>query len=321
MAEPTIFDVRMRTEFWRQYRAQPPAAPIDAAIMDVASTAALERYPFVSPPARLQEWAGARKFVAIDPNNIYTVRNKSWESGFAIPNELVEDAQAGEYDMKATQLADRSKEFRRNLVLKTLSVGKTETAFDGAAFFANAHTIGVGDNILSEAQGDFAVADASGDEAIVFLVTDDSMKPLLYQLHNGYPKLDSNSGTKQSSEEKETRWWVDVRANAAFGYWWEALLVTMGGVPTLTEMLTILDGVDARFKAFELPKARASDDADFPHEQRTFSSANLVAISSAGVFQRLKRALMSEKIDNTDNIYRGYAAPFQSNFLNSIADA
>jgi len=320
MANVSIFDTRMRSEFYRSFRAEADQPLINAAITPTDSNAALERYPWLSPVAGVQEYKGYRRSINIDASNIYVIKNIAFDSSFVLQNDdIARDQTDGRaFSNLSSQLADRFRDFRTRLVLKTVADGEALDGFDGSKFFADTHNIGTGDNIMTESGGDFTIANSDGAEAAIFLITDGQLKPLIYQEEKS-PVMDTDAGTKESSKAKETMWWADTNANAGFGFWWDAIVTKFDGKPSLSEIITIFDTVQERFRGFELPKARASDDSEFPHEQRIFSMSNFLVVTTTGIVENFSNVMMKDRIADETNTHQNRATIVASNFLSTIS--
>jgi uncharacterized Zn finger protein (UPF0148 family) len=76
------------------------------------------------------------------------------------------------------------------------------------------------------------------------------------------------------------KWWSDLRGRAAFGFWWDAMLVKFANTPTVADMQTTLGNVNARFRGFTYPKNLASDVNQYPHGQTQFNDKTVIVCSS-----------------------------------------
>jgi phage major head subunit gpT-like protein len=269
------FTTNLRTEFMSAMAARRPVtpAPWEAFTTKVTSTGRAENHGWMSPPPRLAPWIGSRRYANVDISK-YELENRSYDASFFVPTDDIKDIQladgAGGYRLHAQAMADDALEFPGREVIRKLSVGATDLGFDGTAFFADAHTIGTGDNLMT--------ADNAGNDGvthkIIALYHGSPFKPALWQ-EREIGGLNDDAGTKESEKEKKVHFWVDLRGAAGYGFWWDAILMTITDTPTLAELDAILGSMLARFRSFYLEKADAGDDAMYMHEQTVFGTSNL----------------------------------------------
>ncbi len=282
----TIFNADFRTEVWRSLMVTPPDAPLLSAVQIVPSVKDLERYVLMSMPPEIQDWTGARRPIMLAPFATKEIQHVTRTGEVMMPKEQYDDAQQGEFLTIATNLGAKAAQHPNDYMMTYLAACKSNLWLDGSAVFAArsaATEFGIGDNIVSEAAGDIAVADATGAQSCAFLYTGGLLKPLLYQSRAGYPAPGTDVGTTEAEKARQYMWWVDIRCSAIAGCWWDSIVTTMGGIPTLAEAATIWDTVETRWRGFTLPKGRATDPARYPHGETTFAETNLLCVCSTRI--------------------------------------
>ena len=145
----SLFTTKLRNEFAIAYGATAEPAQWEGFTTKVPSDARIEHYTWMTPSPGLQQYAGHRRFGKIDAVK-YSVENVEFDAAFQVLLRDIEDDQTGGYMLKPKELAERAKLFPGRWVIKHLAAGKTRTCFDGTAMFADSHTIGTGDNLLSK---------------------------------------------------------------------------------------------------------------------------------------------------------------------------
>jgi phage major head subunit gpT-like protein len=314
----SIFTTAMRTEFVNAYTATAAPAPWEAYTQVVPSSARIEHYTWMTPTPGLSRFQGHRRYGKVSTTR-YSVENVEFDSSFQVLLRDIEDDQAGGYALKPKELAERAKKFPGRWTLKKLSQGKTDLCFDGTAMFADTHTIGSGDNLLS-------ANNASNDAAtykLVALYHGGALKPLLWQNRKG-PDFQTDAGSPESKKAKMVSYWIDMEGEAAYGYWWDAVWVDITDTPTVAELHDIFRSIETAFRTFTLPKALVSDDGEYVHEQTVFSSANLTLVGSTGLSELLRQALNQDWVPQnigstpvaTTNRFKGFASWTVSAFMN-----
>jgi phage major head subunit gpT-like protein len=283
----------MRTEFQLAYEATAEPAPWEGFTTKVPSKARIEHYTWMTPSPGLQQYKGHRRYGKLDATK-YSVENVEFDAAFQVKLRDIEDDQTGGYQLKPKELAERAKLFPGRAVIKQLALGTASPCFDGTNFFADSHTIGVGDNNLT--------FDGAANDGLTYklaaLHTGGPLKPLLWQDRKP-PKFEDNSGTQQSKEAKLVNYWIDLEGAAAYGYWWDAVFVAITDTPTVVEFHTILQNILNAFYTFQLPKALTSDDGEFIHEQRVFTESNLTLVGSVGLTEIATQALAQDWVPQT----------------------
>lgn len=316
-----IFTDVMRTEFNVAYQATAEPAAWEKFTQRIPSTARIEHYTWMSPSPGLARYAGHRRFGMIDTIR-YSVNNLEFDAAFEVLMRDIKDDQTAGYTQKPKELAERAKKFPGRWVLKTLALGTSATlgtCFDGTAFFADSHTIGTGDNKLA------ATGSANSDGLtynLAALYHGGALKPLLWQDRMG-PDFETDGGTPQAKMQKTIKYWIDMEGNAAYGYWWDAVLLQWTNLPTVTEFQTGLGSISAAFRGFTLPKSLASEDGEYIHEQTDFNQSNLTLVGSAALERIAAQALNQEWIPQTigsntvatTNLYKGWSSFVPTNFF------
>lgn len=312
----SLFTTAMRSEFLDAWEATADEAPWQAYTTTIDSSARIEHYPWLSPVPAIAEYKGHRQFGEIGEVT-YKVTNLEYNSAFMVKLRDVEDDQVGGYKLKPRELAEKARKFPGRLALQHLASGQTYLGFDGTAFFANSHTIGTGDNLLA---GTAAASDGV-THAVAVLIHDGALKPLIYQDRKP-PKLETNADSPEALMAKTLRYWIDLEGAAAFGYWWDAILIKYSNTPTLTEIQTDLGLVEDQFRGFYLPYGLASDTAERIHEQREFSTSNTTIVTSTKLANKFRQVLNQDTIVQSGaavtNIYKGWANLVPSGFMNSV---
>lgn len=315
----SIFTQAMRTEFVNSYAAlEAKIAPWEKFTEIIPSTARIEHYPWIAPTPGMAQYAGHRRFGKLDTVK-YSVENKEFDSSFQVLLRDIEDDQVGGYMKKPAEMAGEARDFPGEWVLAHLAAGGSRACFDGTNFFADSHSIGTGDNNLTKNC-------ASNDGAslkLIALYHGGPLKPLLWQSRKP-PRLNDNAGSKESERAKMIDYWVDMEGEAAYGYWWDAVLVTITDTPNIEEMGELFNQIEVAFRSFAKPKAHGTDSTKYPHEQTVFSESNLHVIGSASLSGLLRQALGQDLVPQaptannsvaTTNLWKGWASYSISNRL------
>lgn len=314
----TAFTAAMRTEYLKALHGLEgvPPAPWEAFTTRIPSTARIETYSWMSAVPGMKEYTGKRDYANIDSIS-YSVENKEYDASFKVKLRDLKDDQIGGYMMLPGQMVKKAQQYPGYLLLRHLRKGKYKTCFDGTAFFADSHTIGSGDNLMAK---DCASNDGVIHNIIVMNKTG-AVKPLVFQDRQPLSEesLQSNEG-KDDRESKELRFWCDMEMAAAYGFWWDALCYEITDTPTVTELQTILGEIEDRFRTFQLPKALATDEAEYPHEGWNPSPDTTTILCSTTIANAMRTVLESETIVQSGapvtNIYRGWGQLVPSAILN-----
>ncbi len=307
-----IFTQAMNAAFVNAYEIVPEQPPVDAAIFDVPSKGRVENYPWMYPPPILHQWKGYRQYAKLGETN-YRVPNVTYTAEFELLKEDFDDDQVGGFKLQAAGMAEGAREWRIIQSLVNLAAGQTTICFDGTNFFASSHTVGTGNNILT---GTTAGTDAV-THAMVFLVKNRTVKPMLWQLREG-PEFDTDMGSKEAEKARTFKWWCNLRAAPAFGFWWDAVLCKFANTPTVTEVQTALGTINARLRQFTYPKNLPSDQNYYPHGQTKFSGKTALIVCSSLIEHIVRQALTLSLIGATENYYKDFADLAASGYLDGV---
>jgi phage major head subunit gpT-like protein len=319
-----LFTVMMRSEFLRGMEAVPAdqlqVAPFTTFI---PSTARIENYAWMTPSPGISEYVGHRRYAKLDQIK-YTQENKEFDGSLSIPLRDIEDDILGGYPMRFNELGVKASRFPERWLIQKLAQGGNLGGFDGTNFFANTHVQGGSDTPLPGTfTGGFNnLLFTSGNSAdgvvskVVFMLHNPAsgpIKPLLYQRRKE-PRLGTNAGTPQSMEAKQVNYLIDLEAEALFGYWWDAILITITNTPSLTDIFTIIDQAIKMFLGYKLPQVLPSDPPLYVHQGINLTSNLGTVVAPPSVAQLFWHALNEERIGVsvagstagiTQNIYRG----------------
>lgn len=334
MADLTLFNLGMRDSFLRAMQVVADPAPYEGFTQIIDSKQRLENYPWMTPAPRLSRFLGKRRAGMISTVT-YSVENKEFDATVDIRTRDAQDDLMEGWKIRMQSMAEEAKHpFRSKLVLSHLANGGTATCFDGSAFFSTSHTIGdapatAPSSVFGGSGNALTFSAASADsrvETFIVLVKNGSygLKPLLYQNRKA-PELMTNFGTSDMSFSKVLRYWVDLEAAAAFGYWWDACRCVITNTPTFAELQTCIDGVFKQMYEFKLPKNNPQEPDEFVHEQRLFDAKNITIVCSTGLTRLFQHLLGEERIGInsqtgfTNNIYYRAAELCPTAMLNSGA--
>lgn len=303
-----LFTVSMRTEFINSYGSVADPTPLNEVMQYVDSKTKIENYAHLYPAPGVAEFAGSRRFVRLGESS-YRVANKTYDSSFSVKLEDIEDDQTGGYKLKSQELAMKVKNWPLLAGLIALSRGATDLCFDGTAFFADSHTIGTGDNKLA------ITATGTNDGATHYLYalyTGGPLKPLFWQ-DREKAQLYTDAGTESSQKAREVRYWADLRGAMGYGYWYDAIQVTITNTPAVYDMIDIYGAIKKAFRGFKLPKTFTGAEEEYLHQMHTFNSSNMVLLCSTGIEHvvdaSLTRSTFAEKVMTGASTVVGAAAP------------
>lgn len=296
-----IFTAAMRQEFLRSMQAVAEPAPYEKFTTIVPSTARIENYAWMTPAPGISRYVGHRRLAVIDDIK-YTVENYEYDGTLLVNLRDVEDDIVGGYKLRMKDLAEKAKApFRSRILMQLLANGASTTCFDGSNFFSSTHNLGgVGTTPTGFGGGgnsltfNSAASDA-GTYRFVMLVHQGSLNPLIFQDRKA-PKFMTDAGTPETEKAKKALYWVDIEAAVAFGYWWDAVLVTITDLPTLTELGTCIDGARQAMRRFTLPLALPTDPVERVHEQTEFSQKNITIVSDTKLEQMFRHLANEERI-------------------------
>lgn len=308
-----IFTQAMSAEFAKAYREDIEVAPIDKALWRMPSGGRIENHLWMRLPPFFKRWSGMRDYGKPGTKK-YAVENLPYTAEYQIDNDDLDDAQVGDgFKMMAGQLAENAKESERILVQQNLANGQTVQCFDGSYFFATSHNIGTGNNIVTATT---AASDAT--HAMVMLLTGRKrLKPLIWQNRQS-PFVKTDAGSDQSSKNRVTSVWSDMRGAPAFGLWQDAILCKFTGTPTVAEVQTAMGTINARFRSFTYPKNLASDPDVFIHNNKKFTTDTALILCSSLIEHIVRQALTLSLVGATENYFRGFADLEASGYLNNV---
>lgn len=328
-----IFTAMMRREFLASTEAIAKPLPCESFTTVVPSTARIENYAWMTPTPGIARYVGHRRYGLIDQIK-YQVVNEEFEGSLQVNNRDIEDDQVGGYKIRMRDLSEKAKVFMQRLVPQVASLGKSTLCFDGTNFFAGTHNLGNYNTTTfaggwTSTTGNYLqyTSSNSGDGVVhrfIMFITNGALKPMLFQNRKS-AALGTNSGSPQALEAKKTNYWIDLECQAAFGYWWDAILVECTNTPSLADIFIMLDGAVRQARSFSLPVSLPVDPIEYVHEQLVFNSEVCTVLCSTGIERLLWHALYEDRVGAsvvatnagiTWNIYRGLAALLTTAYLN-----
>ncbi len=314
----SILTTSMRTEFQTAFDAVAKPAPWEEYTQIIPSTARIEHYTWMSPSPGMALFAGHRRYGKAETVR-YSVENHEFDASFEILMRDVRDDQTSGYVQIPKQLGRRAALFPGRWVIKHLAAGATRTCFDGSAFFADSHTIGTGDNLLTHT---CAGTSDGATYKIAAMFTGGPLKPLLWQNRMG-PDMQTNAGTPASAEAKKLKYWIDMEGEAAYGYWWDGVQITLTNTPTITDLYEVMRKINNAFRSFKLPTSLTSEDGEYVHEQERFTSQNMVLVGPPDLetqFDHLFNETWAPMLTGTagvasTNLFKGKGTFIPSNFM------
>lgn len=333
-----LFTAAMKQEFLASMKAAAVPAPFEALTSTISSTARLENFAWMTPSPGIQLYMGKRRAAQIDQIR-YTLENRQYDGTLRVPLRDVEDDQVGGYKLRMGDLTIKAgKPFESRLVFQTLANGGGSnsggTCFDGTKFFATTHALGGYASSVPSGFGGGANAltytsantSDGATSRLIFLIhgPQQILKPLLL-LKRKPPKFMTDAGTPQSEKQKFADYWIDLEASAGYGYWWDAIRVTITNSPSLLDMFACIDAARQMFRTFTLPTALDTDPVEYVHEQTPFNAKTATIACSTNLEQLLNHALNEDRVGVsvagstagiTNNIYRGSFGLVTSALLN-----
>lgn len=302
---------------------------------EIPSTARIETYPWMAPSPGISRYVGHRRLALLDQIK-YVVPNVEYDASLSVLNRDIEDDQIGGYMMRVKEFGQKAAVFPGIAVLQNLATAvKTGLpCFDGSNFLSSTHTVGGypssppagfggGGNALT-----FTSSNSSDGvtHTMVFLIHsgEGGLKPLLWQRRKG-PDFETNAGTPQSKEAKESHYWCDLEGAPAFGYWWQALSIVITNTPSLLDIFACFDAAMKQLFQFYLPAALPTDPDLYVHQDLEFGPNNTTIVCSTGIWALLMHALNEDRVGVsvpgsnagiTSNIYYGRFGLQQTPYLN-----
>lgn len=309
-----VFTTAMRTEFINAFQVTADPAPWEKFTQVIPSTARIENYAWMSPTPGIAQYKGHRRFGKISEVK-YKIENLEYDASFEVLLRDIEDDQVGGYQSKPLELAQKAKLWPGKLSMLKLASAATDLCFDGSAFFADSHTIGTGDNLMT------ANVAASGGETnkLIVLVHGGALKPMVYQDRKA-PRFETDADTAESLKAKVVRYWIDMEGACGYGHWWDAIQMTITDLPTAAELQDLLGLIETRFTTFQLPTALSGDQSEYVHEQLEHSTENTTCICTPGIAVTLRQVLNQTSIVSSggaaiDNPYKGWANMVKTNLI------
>ena len=290
-----MFTAAARSEFLQGKLAADmrimPAA-YDPFVTKLNSTVRVETHLWMSNLPRLREFKsyspGTR--LTVSP---YTVENKEYRIGpVNVHKTDLDDEQVEGYMLSIKGLPEQGKKDIGFRILDHLADGTTNTGFDATAFFANSHTIGSGDNLIT---ANNASNDAVTHYMIGLVLTNPTIKPVVFQDRESLSALETDADSPQAKKMKEYEYWCDCRFGLAYGFWWDAVHLTITDTPTLTEAQDHLEDIVNQFRTFTLPKGADMDDAMYTHEGWVPDSSNFYVLCNMSLGETLS-TIQSESL-------------------------
>ncbi len=307
----TTFSAMCRAEFMKGKMAaddRPFPSDYSSFTSVVPSTTQIETHTYMSNLPRLKVFDQYSPAVRLF-DKTYTVANEEYRIGpVTVRKRDLDDDQIGGYLQSVNALTNRGKKDTGHIILKHLANGRTNTCFDGTAFFANSHTVGTGDNLDTFNP---AGSDAVTHRVIALVTENPNVKPVMFQDRESLSQLMTDADSPQAWKMKEYEYWADTRFGLGYGYWWDAIDLAISDTPTVPECYDFVEQLINRFRTFVLPKGRATDDDLYVHEQWKPQPSTFKLLCNLKLAQILQRALaISQYIvstGNVDNVYKDIA--------------
>jgi phage major head subunit gpT-like protein len=303
---PDIFDQKIntfvaavRSEFIQAQMALYPTTemPWGSFTQEIPSTQRIEVYPLSSAPPRVKKWLGKRSYAEPDLTN-YKLENIEFDVSFQFKKRDIEDDTVGNYKAIVGAAAADVPGYAGREVMKAMR--DNNICFDGSAFFGSIHNLGVGDNDLTFS----AAASGTGTHTIISLITNSSMKPVIWQKRKDKGLKDNSA--RDAEESKQLRFWYDLEGAAGLAFWWCAVRTTITNKPTIAELQDVFENIELAFRGFRLDKEGLDDDEFFIHEQMVFNEKSIVHIVNPAISNRVNAVL-------TNALYAGAAGQTLNN--------
>ena len=316
--EVSQFTAAARAEFAVGMQAayeMPFPAKYEQFLTKFPSTAKVETHTYMSNLPRLARFKGYTPGLRLE-DKVYTIPNFEWRIGAINVREAdIADDQVVGYMKSIQGLVPRAIKDTGHQILSKLAAGSTDLCFDGTAMFANSHVFGSGDNLDTF---DPAATDAVTHK-IIALVTENPIKPVLFQDRESLSALETDAGTPQQKKVKEIEYWADCRFGLGFGFWWDSYQISISDTPTVPECYTIVEQIINGLRSFTLPKGHDVDDVLYVHEGWDPTPQNFVLCCNLKLGQILKRALAITQYitatGNVDNVYKDVATVIPTSAL------
>lgn len=308
--EVSQFTALARAEFARgmvDAFERPVPAGYEQFVTTYPSTAKVETHTYMSNLPRLGRFKGYSPGVRLE-DKTYTLANNEWRIGpVQVKKSDIADDQTGGYMGSIRGLPERARKDIGHETLAHLAAGTTNLCFDGTAFFANSHTFGSGDN-LDTYNG---AANDGATHYCIALITDGSLKPVIFQDRETLSALQTDEGTPAAEKLREYEYWADTRFGLGYGHWWNGYHITITDTPTVAECYSIIEQIINGFRTFTLPKGKDTDTALYVHEGWVPSPQNFVLLTNLKLGVIMEKAVkISQYVastGNVDNVYQNVA--------------
>lgn len=315
------FSAMARTEFMQGKMAAEERvfpANYESFVSKVPSTTKVETHLYMSALPRLYEFKGYSPAVRANDYE-YTVTNKEYRIGpISVRKTDLDDDKAGGYLKLIQSLPQQGQKDIGYRTLAHLAAGTTNLCFDGTAFFANSHSVGSGDNLDT---ANMAASDAATHKIIALNLTNPAFKPVLFQDRESLSGLMTDADTPAAAKLKEYEYWADCRFGLGYGYWWDAIHLTITDTPTVDEVIeTLIPQIVNRFRTFTLPKGKDTDDSLYVHENWVPTAADFTLLCNLQLAEIVTTAVNRTQYktgsSTLDNIYYQKATVIPTSSLN-----
>jgi phage major head subunit gpT-like protein len=292
--EVSAFSAMARSEFMNQLMgaySKPVPADIGPLVDEYSSKARVETHTYMSNVPRLRLFKGYTPGQRLKAD-AWTVTNHTYRAGpIVVQKNDLDDDQVGGYLRAISALPQQAQKDIKYKVLQTFAGGTTNLCFDGTAMFADSHTVGSGDNLMT--------TDNSGNDGVthkvIAVITDGPAKPMLFQNREPLKEL-RDDYSPNALKQREFEYWADTRFGVSCAAWFTAIHVTITDTPTLAELDTQLTAIANRFRTFTLPKGADVDDVLYFHEGWVPEEENFTILCNLGLAQLLYKLRTTELI-------------------------
>ena len=284
----------------------------------VPSTTKVETHLYMSSLPRLYRFKGYSPSVRMTDYE-YTVTNLPYRMGpITVSKDDLDDDKAGGYLQMINGLPASGQKDIGWEVLGHLADGTSKPCFDGTNYFANTHAVGTGDNLDT---ANMAASDGGVTKIIALNLSNSLFKPVLFQDREPLSGLQTDADTPQAAKLKEYEYWSDCRFGLGYGYWWDAIHLTITDLPTVDEIVeTIIPQLVNRFRTFALPVGKDGDDARLVHENWVPTADNFTLLCSMPLAEIVTTAVNRTQYktgsSTLDNIYYQKATVIPTSSLN-----
>lgn len=320
--EVNAFSAQARSEFAQgKMNAEERVLPAshEQFTTTVPSTTKVETHLYMSSLPRLTKFKGYSPGTRITDYE-YAVSNDEYRAGPITVRKIdLDDDKAGGYLKLIQGLPARAQKDIGHMVLDHLAAGTANKCFDGTNFFADSHAVGVGDNLIT---ANMAASDGATHKIIALILNNDVFKPVLFQDRESLTQLQTDADTPQAAKQKEYEYWSDCRFGLGYGYWWDAVHLTITDTPTTAEIIaTIIPQIVNQFRTFKLPKGAVEDKELFVHENWVPSASQFYLLTNLQLAEIVTTALSVTQYEagtagKLDNVYVNKATVVPTSALN-----